>query len=209
MSETTEETAGSNPGSNFGLDEARQDMDGILSNVSIDSVQLGGAGVASPDEINKVLKKIVADKKIKNTRENVTKVWLSVLHAVQIGATSPKYADGRTITDYGVSIKVSDLRSACKSAGITVRKFVRGVRDDVIKVAVKHGIEGNLSKNYKLENPGFEQQDLVWVSDFQTFSDNPAMPEHVKHWLLENYRNRFRPNVKPATGKTNIEGSAD
>lgn len=83
------------------------------------------------------------------------------------------------------------------------------VRDDVIKVAVKHGIEGNLSKNYKLENPGFEEQDLIWVSDFQTFSDNPAMPEHVKHWLLENYRNRFRPNMKPTTGKTNIDGLAD
>ncbi len=80
--------------------------------------------------------------------------------------------------------------------GITARKFARGIRTIIIKVAKHDEIEGNLSKNYKLENPNFDQQDLVWVSDFQTFSEDPAMPEHVKTWLLENYRRRFRPTSK-------------
>ena len=48
-------------------------------------------------------------------------------------------------------------------------------------------------KGYKLENPSCDKQDLVWVSDFQTFSENPSMPENVRTWLLNNYRNRFRP----------------
>jgi hypothetical protein len=100
------------------------------------------------------------------------------------------------VTDYGIDLKVLELRNACKTAGITVRKLARGIRDDVIKVAMKHGIEGNLSKNYKLENPNFDPQDLIWVSDFQTFSENPAMPENVRQWLLENYRSRFKPYSK-------------
>lgn len=35
-------------------------------------------------------------------------------------------------------------------------------------------------------------QDLIWVSDFQTFSEDQAMPEHVKEWLLGNSKKRFR-----------------
>ena len=97
------------------------------------------------------------------------------------------------VTDYGVEVKVSDLRDACSKAGITVRKYARGIRDQVIKVAQKHQLEGNLAKGYKLENPSCDKQDLVWVSDFQTFSENPSMPENVRTWLLNNYRNRFRP----------------
>ena len=71
--------------------------------------------------------------------------------------------------------------------GITARKFARGIRTIIIKVAKHDEIEGNLSRNYKLENPNFDQQDLV---------EDLAMPEHVKTWLLENYRRRFRPTSK-------------
>nr|YP_009364203.1 hypothetical protein [Hydrodictyon reticulatum]AQU64535.1 hypothetical protein [Hydrodictyon reticulatum] len=49
---------------------------------------------------------------------------------------------------------------------------------------------------YKIENLNYSPQELVWVSDFQTFNDNPAMPEPVRIWLLENCRNRFKPNSK-------------
>jgi hypothetical protein len=82
-----------------------------------------------------------------------------------------------------------------KKNGITVRKLARGLREQIIRVAVRHNLPGNLSKSYKLENPSFETQDLPWVSDFQTFSDNESMPEHVKKWLLENYSKRFRPGT--------------
>lgn len=85
------------------------------------------------------------------------------------------------------------MRESCSRAGITVRKFSRGIRNVVIKVATKLNIEGNLAKNYKMEFPTCDKQDLIWVSDFQTFSDNPAMPDQVKTWLLQNYKNRFRP----------------
>ncbi len=52
-------------------------------------------------------------------------------------------------------------------------------------------MEGNFSKSYKLENPNFDEQDLVWVSDFQKFSNDLAMPENDKIWLLKNYKKRL------------------
>ena len=97
------------------------------------------------------------------------------------------------------NLKVSEMLIALKANGLTARKFVRGIRSIIIKVAQMNEIEGNLSKNYKLENPGFDQQDLYWVSDFQTFNDDPGMPENVKIWLLDNYRRRFRPTSKVIT----------
>jgi hypothetical protein len=136
---------------------------------------------------------LITKKKLPKTQENFNKTLVTAAHLVQIGATSPKFAATRMIPDYGVDIRVGELRDACSKAGITVRKFARGIRDTVVKVAQKHQIEGNLAKGYKLENPDFDKQDLAWVSDFQTFSDNPSMPDNVRTWLLENYRNRFRP----------------
>lgn len=127
------------------------------------------------------------------SQENFNKVFTTSAHLVQIGATSPKFASTRMITDYGVEGKTSDLRESCSRARITVRKFSRSIKNVVIKVATQLNIEGNLAKNYKMEFPTCDKQDLIWVSDFQTFSDNPAMPDQVKTWLLQNYKNRFRP----------------
>ena len=127
------------------------------------------------------------------SQENFNKVFTTSAHLVQIGATSPKFASTRMITDYRVEGKTSDLRESCSRAAITVRKFSRSIKNVVIKVATQLNIEGNLAKNYKMEFPTCDKQDLIWVSDFQTFSDNPAMPDQVKTWLLQNYKNRFRP----------------
>jgi hypothetical protein len=61
-------------------------------------------------------------------------------------------------------------------------------------VANAFKLEGNLSKSYKLEHPTAQFDDLIWVSDFQSFYDDPAMPSEaiaVRVWLLKNYSNRF------------------
>ena len=138
----------------------------------------------------------MTNKKILLTQVNYNKVLATVAHLLQIGATSPKFASTKIISNYGVDIKAGNLREACSKNQIIVRKFARRIRDQIIKVAQRFNIEGNLFKNYKLENPGFDKQDLICVTDFQTFSNNDAMPEHVKAWLLENYRHRFRPNSR-------------
>ncbi len=54
------------------------------------------------------------------------------------------------------------------------------MRKNIIKVAIKNNLPGNFLLNYKMENPQFKAQDLKWVLDFQTFSEDPAMPEHTR-----------------------------
>jgi hypothetical protein len=76
---------------------------------------------------------------------------------VQIGAISPKFAASRIISNYGIDVRAGDLREARSKNQLTVRKFARGIRDQVIKVAQRFGIEGNLAKNSKLENLGFDK----------------------------------------------------
>lgn len=177
---------------NVGLENIG-DLDTILNGVKSKVTNESGA-VASPEDIDNTIKAILLAKKIPPTQDNYNKALLSTAHLVQIGATSPKFAATRIISDYGLDIKAGDLRDACNKNGTTVRKYARGIRNTVIKVASNFGLEGNLAKSYKLENPGCDRQDLIWASDFQTFSDNEAMPESVKLWLLDNYRRRFKPN---------------
>nr|AWI68237.1 hypothetical protein [Pediastrum angulosum] len=180
-----------------GLDGMSDGLEKILESTSIITQQPQvNSGVASKQEIETVVMDIIAAKKLSPTQENFNKILASVCHLAQEGATSPKYAENRKVEMYGVSLKVGELRNSCKKVGVTVRKLARGLQNEIITVAKRHNIEGNLSKSYKMENPNYNRQDLIWASDFQTFNENPAMPESVKIWLLENYRSRFKPNSK-------------
>jgi hypothetical protein len=179
-----------------GYDNVGEGIDNLLQNSKVKVMNESSSAVATPQEIDGVIGALMTQKKIANTQEGFNKVLATCAHLVQIGATSPRFADSRLVTDYGVEIRAGELKEACKRNGITVRKFARGIRNIVVKVASAYNIAGNLSKNYKLENPSCDMQDLIWVADFQTFSENPAMPEHVRTWLLQNYKNRFRPESK-------------
>jgi hypothetical protein len=188
MTDTRNETT------NIGLDRVGESIDQILESANHKMDDEINTAVATKEEIEKVIENLITTKKLPKTQTNFNRILVTTAHLVQIGATSPKFAATRIVSDYGIDIKVGDLRDACSRTNITVRKYARGIRNTVIKVAQRHNIEGNLSKGYKLENPNFDKQDLIWVSDFQTFSENPSMPEEVRTWLLENYKNRFRPN---------------
>lgn len=182
--------------SNIGFENIQDGIEEVLNESKFTSKTGSGTGVASTEEINICITHILDTKKKTYSQKNYNQVITAAAHLLQEGATSPKYADTKKSVEYGIEVKVSELRAGCKAAGITPRKLARGLKDVIIKVAAKHNIEGNLSKNYKLENPGYDPQELIWVSDFQTFTENPAIPENVKEWLLENYRGRFKPNSK-------------
>ncbi len=177
----------------IGFENVNDGVDKILENIKEKIKKDYSNAEATSTEINSIIKSLITLKKIPLTQENFNKVLASVAHLLQIGATSPKFAANRQITDYGVDIRAGDLKDACNKAGTTPRKLARGIKNIIVKVAAAHGIEGNLAKSYKLENPSCDKQDLIWVSDFQTFSEDPAMPNHVRTWLLQNYRNRFKP----------------
>lgn len=181
----------------IGFEQAESGIDQILNERQPIIKQSAGTGVADQTEINLVITGIIKMKNLPATQEYYNRALASCALHCQQGVTSPKYADSRIVVEYGIQLKVSEMRAALKSANVTARKFARGIRNIIIKVAKYNLVEGNLSKAYKLENPGFDQQDLVWVSDFQTFNEDPAMPKHVKEWLLENYRKRFRPGTTP------------
>lgn len=67
------------------------------------------------------------------------------------------------------------------------------MRNKITRIALNRQIEGNLAKSYKLEKKGTcTVEELAWVSDFNTFSEDPAMPDDVRKWLLKNYYDRFR-----------------
>lgn len=168
------------------------------SNKSIDS-----GGVSSSAQVEKVIKDLLDRQKMSSTSENIVKVKLTIAHLCQIGATSPKFSSTRTIMDYGCNFTAGNLTEVCKKNDTTVRKLARALRDLIVTVASQNNLEGNLSKTYKLDYPNHDKQDLIWTSDFQTFSDNPAMPTHVSEWLLENYKKRFRPEPKGQSSNRN------
>lgn len=179
---------------NIGFNKADEGVDLLLSGMrNIPNKVLDSSGIATPNEIDLVIGTIITEKKLEASQATYNKVLVTLAHMCQRGATSPKYAESITILDYGVSLKVGDLKFACKKNGITVRKFARGIRGTIIKLAKKFNIEGNLAKSYKLTVQDYDVQDLIWVSDFNTFSDDPEIPEHIKEWLLNNFKNRFRP----------------
>lgn len=171
-------------------------LDLILAEAKVQLRKGSGTGIASPQEVDAVIKAIIKNKKMELTQDSYNRVFLSCGHLLQEGATSPKYSGTRLISDYGVEFKVDDFRFALKTVGITARKFARAVKDQIIKIAKIHSIDGNLSKGFKLDFPDYDPEHLPWVSDFQTFSDNPDMPEQVRGWLLENYKSRFKPSKR-------------
>lgn len=72
---------------------------------------------------------------------------------------------------------------------ITNRQFARSVANDIVKVGLLLGIEGDLSNQMKYEYPNLTKEEAVWCSNFQT--SNPNCPPKIRNWLVKNYRNRF------------------
>jgi hypothetical protein len=61
-----------------------------------------GAGVATNTEIDRVIGDILATKKLSFDKTNFTRILLTICHLMQIGATSPKFAETRAIADYEI-----------------------------------------------------------------------------------------------------------
>lgn len=151
-------------------------------------------GVASEETLNQVIDDLITECKIKEISGRRNRIKLSIAILAQQGATSPRFSETKVANQIqGISISVASLRKIAKKNSTTVRALARALRPEAIKVAEKFSIEGNLSKSYKLEHPDAQQSDLYWVSDFQSFSNDPSMPPNVKTWLLSNYANRFAP----------------
>jgi len=125
-------TQGSTTNVSIGINNIGDGIDQILENTTTRTTGEISSAVATDTEVDAVITGIITSRRIAQTQENFNKVLTTAAHLVQIGATSPKFASTRMITDYGVEVRTSDLRESCSRSGITVRKFARGIRNVVI-----------------------------------------------------------------------------
>jgi hypothetical protein len=149
-------------------------------------------GYASEAQINGVILYVLENNHIPATEQNKVKVKGSILALAQEGATSPKFAQNRVQDVFGLPVKVKDIKDGTAKHGTTIRKIARSLRNDAYLVAEALQIPGNLSKSYLIDHPEADLTDLYWVSDFQTFNNDPAIPEQVRIWLLTNFKKRFK-----------------
>lgn len=118
---------------------------------------------------------------------------LAFCELVQLGAVSSRFDKKRTSSLSVVPISVSDLQSAMNKVdgNLTMRKLARTLRSDILLVAQKWSIPGNLSKRFLLDHPHADMSQQVWASDFHTFTDDESIPSEVYDWLLKNYNDRW------------------
>lgn len=152
------------------------------------------ANAATPLQVDEVINKVktaykYADSDINSIRANICAL-------LQNGATSPKFDQNKSYDLLGDSklVEVKVLKKACTdvASNLTLRKLARGLREDIVVVAQKTDMPGNLSKRFLVDCPDATIDELVWVSDFQTF--NNQAPDRVKSWLMSNFQNRFGKN---------------
>ena len=149
------------------------------------------AGTPTEDEVNEVVKLLLKDTSQQDTVTNINRVKLTIGQFSQEGATSPKFSSTHTSSEFGITLTVDQVRKAATAKGLTIRKLARALSNEAKIAAQTLKIEGNLSKQYKLFNPKAQFQELMWASDFFTFSDDPSMDPGVREWLLQNYNTRF------------------
>lgn len=150
--------------------------------------------IATRDEIEGVITNIIKDRKLIDDAEGITrnKIRLNMGVLLHQGATSPKCDKNKISNYWNFNLSVRTLDSAIsKIPGLTARKVARGMRREITAIAQRTGLPGNLSKRYRINFPLADAKELVWVSDYNTFSDDPSMPENVRKWLAENLKARF------------------
>jgi hypothetical protein len=148
--------------------------------------------VATFPEIEKVLDIILQEKKLPNSQKNRNGALINTIALLHSGATSPQFDLSRSFNIWGLELTNRTLQTSIKKVpGLTARKLARGLRTELMDYAARTCKPGNLSKRYKIAYPLAPISELIWVSDYNTFSDMQGMPERVKVCLSQNLSERF------------------
>lgn len=147
----------------------------------------------SPEEVSSTITNLAGIVKISDTGENRQKLIATVCVILQSGGTSRKFEENKVFNPYNIPVTSKNVKTALTKVGtnLTPRKLARSLRPEIIQVASINNIPGNLSKKYILENPNYDSNDLIWASDFHSFTNDTAMPDTVRNWLQKNYNSRF------------------
>lgn len=121
---------------------------------------------------------------------------LGICELLQKGAVSPKFDKSRKAELFEGSLTAGNILDTLRDVdrSLTPRKLARALRNEILEISIAWSIPGNLSKKYSQAYPDATIAELVWASDFHTFSDDPNMPDSVKNWLIDNYTSRFEKN---------------
>lgn len=127
------------------------------------------------------------------TDDQKGELLLGVCELFQKGAVSPKFDKSRRSQLFSGTLTVANLQEAARSIdrNLTLRKIARGLKDVILEVAREWAIPGNLAKKYSQAHPDATISELIWASDFFTFSEHQDMPDTVRDWLINNYSSRF------------------
>lgn len=181
------------------LDPTKTDysFDELLTVSDTASTTPSSTGQASQSELDEIFQKF-RQYKTPHLPDNPTtksQFIASIVYLAQCGTTSPNFNENRSCPHFGFAwltagIARNIMRSVNRS--LTFRKVARSYRKEAIAVAKRFELEGNLAKAYKLDNPTATMEQLIYVSDFNTFSDDPTIPSEVRNWLLQNFKKRFK-----------------
>lgn len=151
-----------------------------------------GPSIATNEEIELVVNYLIEEKKLPKNQDSIERVRLNMAILLHGGATSPKSDKNKFSSFWRLTLTVRSLENAVhKVPGLTTRKVARGMRNEINSIALRLNMPGNLSKRYRMEHPTAEAKELVWAADYNTFSENPSIPENVKIWLAENLKKRY------------------
>ena len=110
---------------------------------------------------------------------------------IQKGGTSKKAQGNIYAIVNGTRLDLNTLREIAKKANFTftLRQWARTYGTMIFKTCYAHGIEGDLAKKISRNRPEIQDEEKIWLSNFQM--DNPNCPENVRKLLLEHYQSLF------------------
>jgi hypothetical protein len=137
--------------------------------------------------INKIMEAIRIQLKL----ESIEDAWILVTGLLQGGGSNLKAGNAVSFSIEEKSLTSHELNKYItqQKKGITIRQFARAISDNVADIALILNLPGDLHRQMKLEYPDLSDSDAVWCSNFQTY--NKRCPEHVRLWLVSNYKSRF------------------
>lgn len=109
----------------------------------------------------------------------------------QTGGTNRNAGLNVAFTYNDKNLSALDFQKVCKDQGQgTARQFARTMNNTIYQFAEILDVEGDLSRQMRLDHPTMTKQEAIWCSNFQ--SENSACPEIVRNWLKQDLKSRFK-----------------
>lgn len=168
---------------NFDLSKINQ----LHEDLKKDQIITQTTNTFSETTINKIIEEITTNL----TLPEIELAWILIAGVLQRGGSNLKAGNAvsYTIGTYTLSSQQLNkiIRKFVKNG--TNRQLARTIANEIADIALTLNIPGDLHSQMLIEHPKMSDQDKVWCSNFQT--QNPNCPDHIREWLVKNYKSRF------------------